>query len=157
MTVLSCQSIIKRSLEQGLISPFHYRSSSHGMSFGCGPASYDIRVAERFQLRKGEFRLASSMERFNMPNDLIARVCDKSTWARRGLVVQNTRIEPGWAGYLTLELTNHGIDTLWIEPGMPIAAIEFELLDEPTDSPYAGKYQNAPAGPQPAILEEPCP
>jgi dCTP deaminase len=36
-------------------------------------------------------------------------VHDKSTWARRGLVVQNTVIEPGWHGYqTTIELTNHG-------------------------------------------------
>ena len=42
-----------------------------------------------------------------MPSDVLGQVCDKSTWARRGVAVQNTIIEPGWRGYLTVELTNH--------------------------------------------------
>ena len=153
MTVLSGQSIVKRCLTEGLISPFHYRSKAYGLTFGCGPAGYDIRVAEDIVLGKQGFRLASTIEYFSMPKDLIGTVRDKSTWARRGLAVQNTVIEPGWAGYLTLELTNHGLDELNIKQGTPIAQIIFELLDQPTDSPYEGKYQNQSAGPQPAILE----
>lgn len=146
--ILSAQSIRKRQI----ISPFHERSVSHGMTYGLGPAGYDIRVAETLEILPGCFALASSIEHFDMPNDLLARVTDKSTWARRGLAVQNTVIEPGWRGFLTLELTNHGSRLITIQRGMPIAQILFERLDEPTELPYRGRYQDQAAGPQPARL-----
>lgn len=148
--ILSAQSIQARF---GLITPFHFRSVEQGMTFGLGPAGYDVRVAERMILQPGWFALASTIECFNMPTDLLATVKDKSSWARRGLCVQNTVIEPGWRGHLTLELTNHGVDILELLPGMPIAQIIFQLLDQPTDAPYAGKYQDQKAGPQAAIME----
>ena len=88
------------------------------------------------------FELASTLERFTMPDNLVGRVCDKSTWARRGLAIQNTLIEPGWRGYLTLELSNHDPQELKIDDGSPIAQIVFEFLDEPTEIPYRGKYQD---------------
>jgi dCTP deaminase len=59
-------------------------------------------------------------------------------------------IEPGWSGYLTLELTNHGHDALDILWGDPIAQIVFHWLDHATDQPYNGKYQDQKRGPQPA-------
>lgn len=62
-------------------------------------------------------------------------------------------IEPGWRGFLTLELKNQGKDILRIERGDPIAQILFEGLDAPTDKPYSGKYQDQEAGPQPARFE----
>jgi len=135
-----------------LLDPFHERTNDNGMTFGLSAAGYDVRIRETIEIRPGRFTLASTFERFAMPNDLVARVCDKSTWARRGIAVQNTVIEPGWCGYLTLEITNHGREPIFINNGSPIAQILFELLDEPTCQPYAGKYQNQKAGPQPAIL-----
>lgn len=85
-----------------------------------------------------------------MPTDVIGVVHDKSSWARRGLAVQNTVIEPGWRGFLTLELTNHGTRKLHIPKGCPIAQIVFHRLDEPAARPYDGRYQDQPPGPQPA-------
>lgn len=109
-----------------------------------------------------------------MPIDVAGSVKDKSTWARRGLAVQNTWIDPGWEGYLTLELSNHHFafrgpprwlrrqrdewrkdmagKTLVIAAGMPIAQIVFERLDEPTELPYRGKYQRQEMGAQPPIV-----
>jgi dCTP deaminase len=147
--ILSAQSIRKRRP----IAPFHERTSLNGMTFGLSSAGYDVRIRERVVLRPGDFALASTVERFTMPTDLIARVADKSSWARKGLTVQNTVIEPGWEGFLTLELANHGPNTLMIEAGSPIAQIIFELLDEPTEQPYAGKYQHQPPEPVHAIEE----
>jgi dCTP deaminase len=84
------------------VEPFAERARHNGMTYGLGPAGYDIRVAQDVTLsRLRSFVLASSIERFVMPADLIAQVCDKSTWARRGVAVQNTIIEPGWRGHLT--------------------------------------------------------
>ena len=78
-----------------------------------------------------------------------------TTWgeARLGLSVFNTVIEPGWRGYLTLELKNQGDRVLHIDCGDPIAQILFERLDVPTENPYSGKYQDQDAGPQPARFE----
>ena len=132
------------------LEPFCERTVLHGMSYGLGPAGYDVRVAEEIILEHGSFSLASTVEMFMMPNDLLARVCDKSTWARRGLAVQNTIIEPGWRGFLTLELTNNAPDTVTILAGSPIAQIIFMRLESPTDAPYRGKYQGQQAGAQSA-------
>ena len=148
MTILSAQYIRRRRI----FTPFHERTVAHGMTFGLGPAGYDVRIAEDMHLRPGDFALASTMEHFAIPDDVLAIVHDKSTWARRGLCVQNTVAEPGWRGFLTLELTNHGAGTITIRTGMPIAQIVLHRLDEPTEQPYAGKYQDQRAGSVPAIL-----
>lgn len=135
------------------VSPFVEREVCNGLTYGLGPAGYDIRAAESFYLTPGTFVLGSSMEEFFMPNNLLGVVHDKSTWARRGLCVQNTVIEPGWRGFLTLEYTNHGTAEIYIKVGDPIAQIVFHILDVPTDSPYEGKYQDQEAGPQVARFQ----
>ena len=88
-----------------------------------------------------------------MPDDLVAFVHDKSSWARRGLSLFNTVIEPGWRGFLTLELVNHSDEMLMVCAGDPIAQIVFMRMEEPTEKPYTGKYQNQKRGPQDAINE----
>jgi dCTP deaminase len=130
------------------IEPFCERTQYNGMTYGLGPAGYDVRIAENVVV--GRFVLASTIERFNLPNDVLAQVCDKSSWARRGIAVQNTIIEPGWRGYLTMELTNHGATPIEIKAGDPIAQIIFFRLEEPTDQPYRGHYQDQERGPQKA-------
>jgi dCTP deaminase len=150
--ILSAQSIRKRC-QRGMIRPYHERSVFNGMTFGLSIAGYDIRIAEDLTIADGKFALASSVEHFEMPLDLMAKVCDKSTWARKGLFVQTTIIEPGWRGHLTLELTNQGFQWVQIKRGCPIAQIIFELLDEPAEKGYAGKYQDQSEGPQPPKYE----
>lgn len=154
MTVLSAQTIRKL----GIFTPFNERTVHNGMTYGLSSAGYDVRIAEDINLGHSEFittgfTLASTVEYFDMPDDCIAYVKDKSTWARRGLSVFNTVIEPGWTGFLTLELVYHERGVLHIPAGSPIAQIVFHKLDEPTERPYSGKYQNQQAGAQPAILE----
>ena len=124
------------------------------MTFGLGPAGYDVRIAETVVVG-AKFVLASTLERFEMPRDLLGQVCDKSTWARRGVAVQNTIIEPGWRGYLTLELTNQSGGLIEIQAGDPIAQIIFFRLEAPTVLPYSGKYQDQQSGPQPARADRP--
>ena len=132
------------------VEPFHERTERSGLTYGLGPAGYDVRIAETLILGPGELQLASTLERFNMPTSHLAMVADKSTWARRGLAVQHTVIEPGWRGYLTLELTNHSTVPIKLTTGDPIAQIIFHQLDQPTDTPYDGRYQDQEAGAQPA-------
>ena len=97
---------------------------------------------------KGRFTLASAIEKFMMPNSLVGVVHDKSTWARRGLSVFNTVIEPGWQGFLTLELVYHGNEDLIIPAGAGIAQVIFSKVAEPRS--YTGKYQNQEDKPVPS-------
>lgn len=148
MTILSAQAI--RRLQP--VSPFIEATKIGGMSAGLSHCGYDIRIKDGVHLKSGEFRISSTIEHFDMPNDVMAIVHDKSTWARCGLSVFNTVIEPGWRGFLTLELVNHSYRPLEIEAGMPIAQIVFHRLDEPVEG-YAGKYQDQADRPVEAILE----
>lgn len=149
MSVLAGQEIRRR----GIFKPFNERSKVNGMSYGLSMAGYDVRIAQSVILWPGDFRLASTIEHFDMPNDVLGIVHDKSTWARRGLSVFNTVIEPGWQGFLTMELRNQGYEELVIEAGSPIAQIVLQRLTEPAEQVYDGKYQNQPARPVEAILE----
>lgn len=144
-----------------------------GTSYGLGEAGYDIRIKQRVvfdgkgtvtvscidfadrtnpygeRAHAGRFTLASAMELFQMPDNLVGVVHDKSTWARRGLSVFNTVIEPGWRGFLTLELVYHGEGQLVIPEGAGIAQVLFSQTAEKRT--YAGKYQNQPDQPVAAI------
>lgn len=171
MSVLSAQTIRKLCNppdsfhRQPLLYPFNERTVIRGKSFGLGSAGYDVRVefdtGQMWQFTAPHFMdgiyfpghtfmLASTVERFCMPSNIRGVVHDKSSWVRRGLTVQNTVIEPGWSGYLTLELIYHGADRLVVMSGDPIAQIAFEYLDYPTEQPYTGKYQHQGRGPQEA-------
>lgn len=155
--ILSAQSIRKWCTgESKLITPFVERSvyEKLGMSYGLSSAGYDIRIGRDVNVKNRSFALGVTMERFHIPNNILMRVHDKSTWARKGLMVQNTVGEPGWTGYLTLELSNETQDWIFLEAGTPIAQVVFELLDESTEQVYAGKYQNQIDFPVSAKFEE---
>lgn len=143
-----------------MIEPFFERTRHEGMTYGLSSAGYDVRVefdADGIQyehvLKPGQFMLASTIEKFRMPRNVVGIVHDKSSWARRGLAAQNTVIEPGWSGWLTLELTNHGTEDLILKRGMPIAQIVFHKTDMPT-SGYEGKYQDQKRGPVDSIADK---
>lgn len=154
MSILPAQHIRKIAEDIDMLSPFHERTEHNGMTYGLSGCGYDVRIDQDIILAPGQFSLGSIIEHMHIPLDIMARVCDKSTWARRGLSVFNTVIEPGWRGYLTVELVNHGKDTLVIKAGDPVAQIIFERLVHPTSQPYVGKYQDQPNRPVEAIMEK---
>lgn len=152
------------AIKHRMITPFVERSVHGGKSFGLSVAGYDIRVAkflrngvtieEPIRMQNGDFILASSVERIKMPNDLLCIVHDKSSWAREGLALQNTVLEPGWEGFITLELSFHRpAHRIVVSPGDPIAQLIFHKLDQPAEKPYDGKYQNQADMPVEAINE----
>lgn len=165
MTVLAKQTILRKYLLHPCIDEYR---DEHGNSAGLSACGYDLTLAQDICLKPGEFMLASTEERFTLPDNIVGIIHDKSSLARRGLAVQNTVAEPGWRGYLTLELTNHNRRTLWhlllgwltpvdewpgticLNKGAAIAQVIFHALDEPTCAPYRGKYQDQEAGPQKA-------
>ncbi len=138
---------------KSIFTPYNPRTLIRGMSYGKSHAGYDIRLDQDITLAPKQFALGSSMEYFDIPHDCLALVCDKSSHARRGLSLFNTVAEPGWRGYLTLELFNASDDPICLTAGDPIAQVIFLALDHPTDQPYRGKYQDQPRGPQEAIEE----
>ena len=114
----------------------------HGVSYGLSEAGYDLRIKQAVTLHPFKrFALASTIEKFDMPRDLVAVVHDKSTWARKGLSVFNTVIEPDWRGWLTLELVYYGWKPLHIPAGAGIAQAIFHRIEEPA-SYGNGKYQD---------------
>lgn len=146
--ILSGQTIRSMQERRNILTPFVERQTLFGMSYGLSTCGYDVRVAEDVQVKPGRYALASTLEHFQMPDNLVAFVKDKSTWARMGLAVQNTVIEPGWRGFLTLELSNHSDYVIGIKAGAPIAQIVFSFLDRPAEQPYSGKYQDQESGAQ---------
>lgn len=131
----------------------HTKAREHGVSFGMSEAGYDIRINQDVTLHPFKrFSLASTFEYFDMPSNLVGVVHDKSTWARRGLSVFNTVIEPAWRGWLTLELVYNGWGVLRIPAGAGIAQVLFhEITDR---AAYTGKYQDQPNRPIGAIKSE---
>lgn len=134
----------------------------HGVSFGLSEAGYDIRIKQDIKFSNGYvyvddapqwggFALASAIEEFQMPSDLVGVVHDKSTWARQGLSVFNTVIEPSWQGFLTLELVYHGRDGLHIPAGAGIAQVIFHQTS--ANAYYNGKYQGQADMPVEAVFE----
>lgn len=142
--ILSGQSIRERGILSPLLEKFR---DSQGNSGGLSTVGYDLTLDQDVTILPGEFMLASTAEKFDMPCDLVAIMHDKSSLARRGLAVQNTVAEPGWRGFLTLELTNHGSETLCLRRGDAVCQAIFHLVDRPAHE-YSGKYQDQARGPQ---------
>ena len=121
------------------------------LSYGLSMAGYDVRLDQDVVLGPStsheSFALASTLEHFCMPPDMLAIVHDKSTWARLGLSVFNTVIEPGWRGWLTMELSNRGPHTLRLRKGWPIAQVVFHRVEGSVEQYGDSKYQDQSRGP----------
>lgn len=150
--------------------------SAKVISYGLSSFGYDIRVADEFLIfsnadcqlvdpknlnqaafiRKkaheciippNSFALAYSVERFKMPRDVLAVVLGKSTYARVGIVVNVTPLEPGWEGHVTIEISNTTPVPVKVYADEGIAQCLF-FRGESCRTSYAdrpggpGKYQN---------------
>lgn len=165
--IINGSTLLERSPIKGMLRT---KEKDHGVSYGLSEAGYDIRIKQSVifdradggrrivgvmlpghepDFNEGRFALASTIEEFQMPDNLVGIVHDKSTWARRGLSVFNTVIESGWKGFLTLELVYHGNRTLTIPAGSGIAQVIFHELSHKAE--YSGKYDNQPDHPVHAI------
>ena len=136
MSVLSDKNIRKLAIEKGMISPFEDKQVREGkISYGLSSYGYDARVSEEFKIftnvnseivdpknfkstnfvtKNGteciippnSFALARTVEKFKIPKDILVICLGKSTYARCGIIVNVTPLEPGWEGYVTLEFSN---------------------------------------------------
>lgn len=119
-----------------------------------------VKEGEAFILHPGEFVLGATKERIRLPEDLVARLEGKSSLGRLGLLIHSTAgyVDPGWDGYLTLELSNVANLPITIYPGMKIGQISFFRLTTPAETPYgskgAGSKYQGQRGPTPSKFFE---
>jgi dCTP deaminase len=108
----------------------------------------EVADPDPFILHPGEFVLGSTLERVAIPDDMVARLEGKSSLGRLGLLIHSTAgyVDPGWDGFLTLELSNVANLPITIYPAMKIGQISFFRLSTPAERPYGStetrsKYQ----------------
>tara|TARA_B110000285_G_C15028643_1_gene565526 strand:+ start:366 stop:920 length:555 start_codon:yes stop_codon:yes gene_type:complete len=136
MSVLSDKTIRKLAIEEGMISPFEDKQVRDGkISYGLSSFGYDARVSDEFKIftnvnseivdpkdfkptnfvtknvpvcviPPNSFALARTVERFKIPKNILVICLGKSTYARCGIIVNVTPLEPGWEGHVTLEFSN---------------------------------------------------
>jgi dCTP deaminase len=83
-----------------------------------------------FVLHPGEFVIGITLEWVKFPFDLSGYVTGKSSWGRRGLIIETAAgIHPGFTGCLTLELANVGAAPIKLNPGMQICQIFLHLVE----------------------------
>jgi|SRR5215217_245731 len=101
----------------------------------------EVSENEPFILHPGEFVLGSTRERVRIPDDVVARLEGKSSLGRLGLLIHSTAgyVDPGWDGFLTLELSNVANLPITIYPGMKIGQISFFRLSTAAEKPYGSK------------------
>jgi dCTP deaminase len=136
MSVLSDQWIKKMAIEKDMIKPFiSEQKRNNTISYGLSSYGYDARVSNEFKIftdvdtalvdpknfsknsfvsrtvdeciiPPNSFVLASTVEYFKIPEDVLVICLGKSTYARCGIIVNVTPLEPGWEGHVTLEFSN---------------------------------------------------
>ena len=101
----------------------------------------EVAAGDPFILQPDDFVLAISMESFELPDNLLARLEGRSSLGRLGIVVHSTAsiFEPGWRGVVVMELGNLGRVPVALYSGMRICALTFEELTSPADVPYSKK------------------
>ncbi len=116
----------------------------------------EVSGCSHFVIPPHSYVLAFSMELMRMPRWLKGRCVGKSTYARCGLVVNTTPVEPGWHGHLTIEIANTSPCPVVAYAGEGIAQMEFETLTGEPEADYGqkgGKYQDQTADPIPARIK----
>lgn len=109
-----------------------------------GQASYRrIFVQDSFTLFPQQHVLAQTYETIRVPPDVLGIVYGKSTYARLGLLVHTTPLEPGWTGVITLTLINVTNRPLVVHVMQGIAQVVFFRGATPPEATYEGAYQAA--------------
>lgn len=111
---------------------------------------------EKFIIHPGDFVLGTSVEKITMPNNMVARLEGRSSLGRLGIIIHATAgyIDPGFSGYVTLEISNVGKIPVALYPGMRIAQMSFMKMSSETKNPYGtrnNKY-NDQEGPTESMI-----
>lgn len=116
--------------------------SPTGMISLSSEIKYKTITADKYIILPGQFVLATTMEFFELPDDLTAFVEGRSSLGRMGLFIQNAGwVDPGFKGEITLELFNANRCAIELQAGRRVGQLVFAKLDEHALNPYDGKYQ----------------
>ncbi|MGB4057479.1 MAG: dCTP deaminase [Alphaproteobacteria bacterium] len=171
--LLADHQIRRLAQEQGMIEPFVEKQKRDGsISYGLSSFGYDARTADEFKIftnvdnalvdpknfshqsfvdRKTDicvippnsFVLSRTVEYFRIPKDVLVICLGKSTYARCGLIVNVTPLEPGWEGHVTLEISNTTPLPARVYANEGVAQFLFFKGSAPCETSYAdraGKY-----------------
>jgi dCTP deaminase len=174
MSIMSDRWITQMAREQRMIEPFEGRQVREGViSYGVSSYGYDMRVGRDFKIftnvlssivdpkrfdpksfveftgdvcivPPNSFALASSVEYFRIPRNVLTVTVGKSTYARCGIITNVTPFEPEWEGFVTLEISNTTPLPAKIYANEGIAQVLFFRGEEEPEVSYkdkAGKYQ----------------
>lgn len=173
MPIMPDSWIREQALNNGMITPFSEKLSRDGViSYGLSSYGYDCRLSDEFMIftnvdnaivdpkqfnphsfveRKTDvcvippnsFVLCRTVETFKVPRDVLVVCLDKSTYARCGLIVNVTPLEPEWEGQVTLEISNTTPLPAKVYANEGIAQFLFFKGETPCEISYAdrqGKY-----------------
>jgi len=174
MSVKNDRWIRTMAKEHDMINPFAEGQAREGViSYGLSSYGYDLRVADEFKIftnvnstivdpkhfdarsfvefrgsvcviPPNSFTLARSVEYFKIPRDVITVCVGKSTYARCGIIVNVTPLEPEWEGFVTLEISNTAPLPARVYANEGLCQIVFIGADELCEVSYKdkkGKYQ----------------
>ena len=174
MAILSDKWIRNKALTEGMIEPFVETQRREGcISYGLSSYGYDARVADEFKIftnvdsavvdpkdfasnsfvdrqtdvcviPPNSFALARTVEYFRVPRDVLVICLGKSTYARCGIIVNVTPLEPEWEGHVTLEFSNTTPLPARIYANEGACQFIFLRADSMCETSYAdrrGKYQ----------------
>jgi len=174
MSIKSDRWIKRMALDCRMIEPFVDDQVRKGViSYGVSSYGYDVRVGNEFKvftnvyntvvdpkafdprsfvdivsdeciIPPNSFALASTVEYFRIPRDILTVCLGKSTYARCGIIVNVTPFEPEWEGHVTIEISNTTPLPAKIYANEGIAQVLFFQGDEPCEKSYKdkkGKYQ----------------
>ena len=103
---------------------------------------YKTIISDSYILLPNQFVLATTMEYFELPDDLTAFVEGRSSLGRMGLFIQNAGwVDPGFKGEITLELYNANRCAIELKAGRRVGQLVFAKMDDKALNPYKGKYQ----------------
>ena len=174
MAVMSDRWIRKMAQEKEMIKPFAESQVREGViSYGISSYGYDLRVADEFKIftnvnsnivdpkhfdersfvefrgpvctiPPNSFALARSVEYFKIPRNILTICVGKSTYARCGIIVNVTPLEPEWEGFVTLEISNTAPLPARVYSHEGLCQIVFFSADQVCETSYKdkkGKYQ----------------
>ena len=174
MSIKSDRWITRMAREHNMIEPFVDDQMRQGViSYGVSSYGYDVRVGDEFKvftnvyntvvdpknfdpksfvdikadvciIPPNSFALASTIEYFRIPRDILTVCLGKSTYARCGIIVNVTPFEPEWEGHVTIEISNTTPLPAKIYANEGIAQVLFFQSDEACEVSYRdkkGKYQ----------------
>ncbi len=171
--ILADHQIRHLAVSEAMIEPFVEKQKRQGViSYGLSSYGYDARCSDEFMIftnvdnavvdpknfsqqsfveRKTDvciippnsFVLTRSVEYFRIPSDVLVICLGKSTYARCGLIVNVTPLEPGWEGHVTLEISNTTPLPAKVYANEGVAQFLFFKGSAPCEVSYAdrqGKY-----------------